>query len=519
MKNYFGYIRVSTAKQGTQGVSLQEQREAISRFADKNSFNIVTWYEERVTAAKSGRPVFSQMLQLLRAGKASGVVIHKIDRSARNLKDWADLGELMDSGTEVHIANESLDLHSRGGRLSADIQAVVAADFIRNLREETKKGYYGRLKQGLYPRPAPIGYLNVGKGKPKALDPIKAPLIRRAFELYSTGRYSLENLSDEMFRAGLRNTEGRRFSGTRMSEILRNLFYSGIILIKKSGDTFPGIHKPIVPKSLFDRVQELLHGRMRRVPLRNEHIFRRLVTCSHCQHHLIGEKQKQFVYYRCHGKECPVTCIREDIIECKLLDQLQRLQFNEEESAYLKDALQDLRQNWDQQRDSSIAAITLAISQTQDRLNRLTDAYIDRLLDKESFQTRKMALLSERRESEDKLDNWRDSGASVLSKLEEILELAKSAYSTYKMGFPDEKRELVQAVTSNFWVDQKNVVVMLNSPFNEVVNHLLPSPGDPSRSTGLTWREFLENLIRSLNLNKKLVMLPKSRNAVEVSDL
>jgi site-specific DNA recombinase len=204
MKNYFGYIRVSTAKQGTQGVSLQEQREAISRFADKNSFNIVTWYEERVTAAKSGRPVFSQMLQLLRAGKASGVVIHKIDRSARNLKDWADLGELMDSGTEVHIANESLDLHSRGGRLSADIQAVVAADFIRNLREETKKGYYGRLKQGLYPRPAPIGYLNVGKGKPKALDPIKAPLIRRAFELYSTGRYSLENLSDEMFRAGLR---------------------------------------------------------------------------------------------------------------------------------------------------------------------------------------------------------------------------------------------------------------------------------------------------------------------------
>jgi hypothetical protein len=40
----------------------------------------------------------------------------------------------------VHFANDSLDLNTRGGRLSADIQAVVAADYIRNLREEAKKG-------------------------------------------------------------------------------------------------------------------------------------------------------------------------------------------------------------------------------------------------------------------------------------------------------------------------------------------------------------------------------------------
>jgi hypothetical protein len=44
---------------------------------------------------------------------------------------------------------------------------VVAADFIRNLREETKKGFYGRLKQGLFPPPAPLGYPGCGGGKPK----------------------------------------------------------------------------------------------------------------------------------------------------------------------------------------------------------------------------------------------------------------------------------------------------------------------------------------------------------------
>src|SRR5262250_985510 len=183
MKQFYGYVRVSTAKQGEKGVSLQEQRDAIERYAQRNGLQISEWFEERETAAKRGRPIFNKMLKLLKSGKSDGVIIHKIDRSARNLKDWADLGELIDGGIEVHFANESLDLHSRGGRLSADIQAVVAADYIRNLREETIKGFYGRLKQGLYPLPAPVGYLDQGRGRPKVIDPLNGPLVRLAFEL------------------------------------------------------------------------------------------------------------------------------------------------------------------------------------------------------------------------------------------------------------------------------------------------------------------------------------------------
>src|SRR5438477_379844 len=133
--------------------------DAITRYAARQTLTVSQWFEDQQTAAKSGRPVWNQMLKLLRRNKAQGVVIHKIDRSARNLRDWADLGEFIDQGVEVHFANESLDLASRSGRLSADIQAVVAADYIRNLREEAKKGIYGRLKQGLYPFRSPIGYL------------------------------------------------------------------------------------------------------------------------------------------------------------------------------------------------------------------------------------------------------------------------------------------------------------------------------------------------------------------------
>src|SRR5215471_7434374 len=168
MKQFYGYVRVSTAKQGEKGVSLQEQRDAIERFAQRNGLKISEWFEERETAAKRGRPIFNKMLKLLNRGKSDGVIIHKIDRSARNLKDWADLGELIDQGIAVHFANESLDLNTRGGRLFADIQAVVASDYIRNLREEARKAFYGRLKQGFYLLPAPRNWSGTGRRRSKS---------------------------------------------------------------------------------------------------------------------------------------------------------------------------------------------------------------------------------------------------------------------------------------------------------------------------------------------------------------
>src|SRR5439155_12217218 len=277
-------------------------------------------------AAKRGRPIFNKMLTLLKRRKGDGIIIHKIDRSARNLKDWADLGELIDEGIEVHFANESLDLHSRGGRLSADIQAVVAADYIRNLREETRKGFYGRLKQGIYPLPAPLGYVDMGKAKPKELDAAKAPLVRKAFELYATARYNLHELVDEMYRLGLRNRNGGKVTLTGISHTLNNPFHIGLIKLRRTGETFPGSHEPLIAKSIFDRVQRILSGKTNTKIHIHEFLFRRLLTCKHCAYSLRGEIQKGHVYYRCHTKDCPITCVREETVEQAALEKLSQIQ-------------------------------------------------------------------------------------------------------------------------------------------------------------------------------------------------
>src|ERR1041384_1998530 len=119
MQGYIGYIRVSTTKQG-EGVSLEVQKDAIARYAERNQFQIGLWLEEMETAAKRGRPVFNQAMKLLRQGKHKGIILHKLDRGARNLKDWAEIGELSDRGVEVHF-----DASVRSEEHTSELQSLA----------------------------------------------------------------------------------------------------------------------------------------------------------------------------------------------------------------------------------------------------------------------------------------------------------------------------------------------------------------------------------------------------------
>ncbi|HEY2933112.1 MAG TPA: recombinase family protein [Acidobacteriota bacterium] len=494
MRQCFAYIRVSTPKQGERGVSLQEQRAAIERFAARNNLTVCQWFEERETAAKRGRPVFNRMLKLLRRGSAAGVIIHKIDRGARNLKDWADLGELIDQGIEIFFANESLDLRSRGGRLSADIQAVVAADYIRNLREETRKGFYGRLNQGLLPMQAPLGYSDIGPGKPKSPDPVRAPLIRRAFELYSTARHNLDTLGDELFRLGLRTRRGNEVSRNGLSTILRNPFYTGVIRLRRTGEHFPGVHEPVVSKALFDSVQSVLDGKFNIRSQKHEFLFRRLLKCKLCNYSLVGEKQKGHIYYRCHTASCPTTAIREEAVENSLVQKLFLLRFSAPEQAYLRQKLSQIKADWIRLQKQLIDSLNLQLSAIQERFARLTDAYIDRLVDQDTFVQRKNALLGTKRDVEEKLVDLSRGGTSLHDRLARFLELAGSAYSAYKTAILDKKRDLVENLTSNRLVIGKNAEFMLKVPFDLIANRFEYSTGSPLRDRLRTWDELIPKI-------------------------
>jgi len=516
VKTFFGYTRVSTAKQGEHGVSLQEQRDAIARYAQRNQLEIVSWYEERITAAKRGRPLFNQMLKQLRHGKASGIIIHKIDRSARNLRDWADLGELIDHGIEVQFVNESLDLNSRGGRLSADIQAVVAADYIRNLREETRKGFYGRIKQGLYPLPAPLGYLDRGKGKAKELDPTKAALVKKAFELYGMGKHNLESLSDEMFRLGLRNHRGNKVTPIGLSAFLHNPFYVGLIRIKRTGETFDGSHQRLISNALFDRVQRCLQGKTHSRSQRHDFPFRRLLTCGACGYSLTGERQKGFTYYRCHSRTCARTCVREEAVEDETLRIFAPLRLNEQERAYAKDKIAELKKEWRSKQEELGQALHMRLGNLTDRIGRLTDAYIDRAIEKDLFEERKLTFLKERKDLEEKLSQITELSKTLPNRVAEFFELAGSAYSLFKSASPDEKRDLLKVITSNRKAEGKRVEFTLSLPFDELANRQQNSNGVPYRGRLRTLDRLFSKLTTYFEQNPAPQPEPESGLAGEL---
>lgn len=468
MKRLFAYIRVSDLKQST-GVSLIEQRAIIEHYAARVGAEIVQWFEETRTAAKAGRPVFTRMLKLLRAGKAEGVVIHKLDRSTRNYHDWAAIDELLESGIEIHVANDNLDLRSRGGRLAADVQIAVAVDYIRNLREETLKGIHGRLKQGILPNNVGIGYLDSGAGKAKVIDPHKGPLVRRVFELYATGAFTLREVTAEARRLGLRNRNGNPLHLQEIHKILRNPFYVGIIRSKRFG-LFPGIHAPLVTRAVFDRVQATLDGKFVRRTKRYEFPFRRLMHCKTCGHSLIGSQRKGHVYYRCSTIACPTTSVREEAVEEQIRSILRSITLNADEVALVEQQLAALSADATTLRASRHASLSETLSVVNARLARLTDLLLDSKVTAEEHDARRASLLKDRIRLEQDIAAIDTTNGRVMATAERIVGLAKSPELLYESGDSMQKRELLQILMSDCVVTGKTLEFSLREPFAAIAS-------------------------------------------------
>ncbi|MDJ0977249.1 MAG: recombinase family protein [Erythrobacter sp.] len=452
MTTCYGYVRVSTLRQG-EGVSLDAQKDVIEQYADRRDLQIIGWYEETVTASKTGRPEFNKMVKNLKRGRARGFIVHKIDRSARNYTDWGEVHKLADAGIEIHVATENLDFGTRGGRLSADIQAVFAADYSRNLSDEVRKGQQKQIDMGLYPFPAPLGYLSQGKAELKIPDPAQAPFIKQAFNLYASGEYSLRSLQKEMQRRGFRSRKGRVVSRSSLEKILENPFYCGTVRLRTTGVTYQGKHKKLISASLFEKVQQIKSGKVGKKVTKHNHTFRGLFHCAHCGGLLTGELQKNRVYYRCHQIGCPAKSVREDRLDMLILDMLEAYKLTPEKADWLVDEIK--RQSGSRPQDEEVRALTFRIDQISARLERLTNAFLDELIDRETFQSQRDKLTHERealRENLDDLSQNRISDAMI----DKFFERVKNVVLNYRFGKPGLKREITIWATSNRTMDDQN---------------------------------------------------------------
>src|SRR5207248_2035630 len=129
------------------------------------------------------------------------------------------------------------------GRLLENIIASISEWYSGNLGEEVKKVALAKLQRGEWPHKPPLGYRSVKNEDTKVEhveDPATASMVRQAFELFSTGEYSLGLLSQEMADRGLHTSRGNLFSVQSTKTLLSNPFYIGTLTW--NAKQYPGKH-------------------------------------------------------------------------------------------------------------------------------------------------------------------------------------------------------------------------------------------------------------------------------------
>ena len=358
-------------------------------------------------------------------------------------------------GVKVYFAADSLDFDTRGGRLLADIQMALAADYSRNLSIEAKKGLYGRLKQGIYPFRAPIGYLNNGGGKLKTIDPAKALLVKELFRLYLTGDYSITSLTAEMQGRGLKGNGGRPVVRRNVATILNLPFYCG--QMKVLDKLYDGKHERLISVADWRRIQRIKGNRYAKKSTKHGHLFRGLITCGDCQRILTGEKQKSRVYYRCHTKKCPGKGMREDRLETAILQKLKQLEISEKDRISLETEMR----TWNEgnQRKDIQKSLRLRISEAKSKQDRLTDLLVDGAIDNEAFALRKDNLTFEVGQLNEELVGIENQRLSEVE-MAEVMELVVSISTVYQKADPTRKRQLLKNSFQSMCVGSGKLVVV-----------------------------------------------------------
>ena len=136
----------------------------------------------------------------------------------------------------------------------------MAENYIDNLSEEVRKGMLEKAAQGTYPSLAPYGYIHTKANEKKtiAINPEEAPHVKKMFELYATGNYSLKPLRKKMLDDGMIYRNGKSFYKSKVELILKNEFYTGVFYWggRKYEDA---VHEPIISKVLFNQVQAMFN--------------------------------------------------------------------------------------------------------------------------------------------------------------------------------------------------------------------------------------------------------------------
>jgi DNA invertase Pin-like site-specific DNA recombinase len=207
-----GYVRVSTEEMAKEGVSLDAQRAKVQQYATLHGLDLVDVLVDAGVSAKSlDRPGLTRALARLEAGEADGIVVAKLDRLSRSVRDWNDLIDRYfgdRAGRTLMSVADSIDTRTAAGRLVLNVLMSVAQWERETIVERTREALGHKRQRGERVGKVPLGWDLASDGKtlvPNPRDQEARALVKR---LRRAG-WTFKAIGAELLRRGIMPRSGR----------------------------------------------------------------------------------------------------------------------------------------------------------------------------------------------------------------------------------------------------------------------------------------------------------------------
>ena len=386
-------------------MSIEAQLAELQEYAKRENILITETFIESKSAKKPGREVFNEMMAQVASSKHPiGLIPWHPDRLARNSIDGGQIIYSIDISKIVSLRFPTFWFEpTPQGLFMLQVAFGQSKYYSDNLSENVKRGIRQKLRRGEWLTKAPFGYVNNPKTRTIEPHPTLSKILVKAFEAYSTGKYTLEGLGKFLAEFGIESKNRTPLSKANIKRILTNQAYLGLIAHK--GEYFEGKFQPILNRATFEAVQEVLKikAKPRKTKQGHDFPFTGLMTCGQCNSPITAQWAKGklggiYRYYRCTKKRgvCSQKYIQEKDLANQVKARLQSVALPDTHTDWMLKKVDEWEKEQTNKTSSSVQNIKSKITETQEKLDKLVSAYIDGDIPKESYLVKKEDLLKTR---------------------------------------------------------------------------------------------------------------------------
>ena len=255
------YVRVSTEKQAEEGFSLDAQQERLQAHCVAQGWHVSPehiYIDAGISGTSTeGRAAFNAMLAAARSGSVSRIVAIKLDRLARNVRDFLSIvDDLNGVGCDLVLVKESFDTSTPHGRFALTMFAAMAELEASTITERVMSGKAQKAQEGGYNgAQCPLGYEYTGEAF--NVIPAQAETVANVFTWFVDG-LGLSTIARKLNDTGATTAKGGKWYASTVRYILQNGFYAGL---SQWGETeVTGTHPAIIGRPLYERAHKRLLG-------------------------------------------------------------------------------------------------------------------------------------------------------------------------------------------------------------------------------------------------------------------